>query len=262
MNGQVYVALCAQASPSVVGFTPGSPGSLGAVMATGCAHALAIADGRLVWTGDTALFLSNGDASGASTTLASPIHPSPLLAAGPTAVYWWDTPADPTQHALLRADFPGGSPASIVQGDLGALTADSIAAYWSDQAGLHGVAHTGSTVADLGGPSLASALASDGVSTLYAGSAQGIQAIPLTGGTPVLLAPATQVTGLATAGAEVYWTDAADGSLRRVSTTGGAASVLAKGQSFVSGANIAVDDRSVYWLATEGSTTVLLGVAR
>ena len=104
-----------------------------------------------------------------------------------------------TQHALLRADLPAGAPASIVQADLGALTADTVAVYWSDQAGLHSVSHMGTTVTDLGGPALASAIASDGASTLYAGSAQGIQAIPHAGGTPTLLAPAKQVTGLATA---------------------------------------------------------------
>jgi hypothetical protein len=260
-SDRIFVSVCAPGTPSVVGFTPGQPSSVSAVMATDCAHGLAIAEDRIAWTSDTALFLADGTASGTSTTLASPIHPSPLLAAGSAAIYWWDTPAGAGQHALLRLDLPAGSPASIVQADLGALTADDKAVYWSDGTGIHSVPHTGTTVTDLGGPPLASALASDGFTTLYVGSPQGIQAIPLAGGAPVVLAPAKQVAGLATTEGSVLWADAADGSIRRVAITGGDVSVLVTGQSFVPTANIAVLSRSVYWLANQGSTIVLLGIA-
>jgi hypothetical protein len=262
LAGDVYVAICWPMSPPIVGFSTGVSGGISPVSDQGCAHGLGVAGNRLAWTSDTALLLAPSSAGGQSALLASPVHPSPLMAAAAAAVYWWDTPAAPAPHALMRVELPTGSPTTIVQGDLTALAADDIAAYWSDASGIHAVNHAGSTIADLSGPALAGALASDGVATLYAGSPQGIQAIPLAGGTATVLSQAQQVTGIAASGALVYWADAGDGTLRRAAAGGGGVTVLASGQSFVSGAPIALDTSAVYWLATEGSTVALRAMKR
>jgi hypothetical protein len=246
--GFVYAGVCNQPGPAVVSFTPGHAGSSPAVAETGCARAVAAAGTQIAWASDAAILLASIAGGDPSSTLASTKGGSRLLAGGPSSVYWWDAPAAPAPHALLRVSLGGGAPETIVQGDVTALTADFSQAYWSDQDGVHAVPHSGSSPVLLDGTLQARALAAD-PTTLYAADATSLLAIPLGGGSAKQLATVKQVEAIAADGFNVYWADQGDGTVREVPIDGGTVTVLASGQSFAPGLPIFADGRAVYWVS-------------
>jgi hypothetical protein len=259
--GSVDVGTCNATGPAIVGFIPGVGGSMPAVLDSGCVLALSGSSVQLVWASSSAIVLVPFGVPAMGTQIASSVSPSGLLAAGPTSAYWWDTPAAPAAHALMRVAFAGGAPETIATAELLALTADDEAAYWSDAAGVHSVQHGATAVTDMTGPQGATALASDGV-TLFAAIAAQIQAIPLGSGLPTLVAASTQVQGMVADGGDVFWSDPSDGSLRRASSAGGPVTVLVSGEVLVPGSPITVDRQSVYWLAKMSQGLAVRGVAR
>jgi hypothetical protein len=246
--GFVYVGTCNQPGPAIVSFATGQSTPSPAVAESGCARAITGAGTVLAWASGTAILLSPPTGASKASVLASMTNASRLLGAGPSSLYWFDAPADPTQHALLRAALAGGQVETLAHAELTALTADSTQAYWSDEDGLHAIPHGGTSPVILDASIHASALAVD-ATAVYAADGPSLWALPLTGGVPALLAPVQQVAAVAADGSYVYWADVGDGEVLEIPAGGGTARVLAVGQAFAPGLPILADGSFVYWVS-------------
>ncbi len=249
-TGSVYVALCNAVGPAAVVFSPGQSMFTPAVEESGCAHAISVAGTFLVWTSDTAVLSTPilGTVTKAIQIAATSSHVT-LLATGPSNAYWWDAPAAPAPHVLLRADLTGGSPVTIAQAEVTALAADFSQAYWSDENGLHTVPHNGTSPILLDGTIHATALAV-GPETVYASDGKSVYAVPINGlGQTQVLTATSEAGALAADNLNVYWTDTNDMTLREMPSQGGTVTVLAANEAFAHGFPIFSYDQLVYWMA-------------
>ena len=78
-----------------------------------------------------------------------------------------------------------------------------------------------------------------------------VMRVPLTGGTASAVVTGTSASAVAVDDANVYWSDLLAGTLSAVPKGGGAATVLASGQSGVQ--EIALDATQVYWLTNDSA---------
>jgi hypothetical protein len=243
----IYVGLCGM--PPVVRVPEDGGGPFNATMGTGCAHQLSVGGSTLFWTDDAAVqSMPLGSGSG-----PSPIAPtqgaSPFLAASMTHVYWWDNPTAGMPSLSRTKVTGGGMVETVAPAIVTALVADDANAYWSDEGGLHAIAHYAMASTTLSNSAHATALALT-TTDIYAADEVGIERYPITGGAPVLVSTdAKGVSGLAVDDRHVYWASAADNTLRRSAMDGSEATVLATGQMFPKHAAIALDQLSVFWVA-------------
>ena len=90
---------------------------------------------------------------------------------------------------------------------------------------------------------------------LYWTTNQGVMAMPLSGGAPMLLASSPGGNSLVRSdGANVFWTSQAQGTVSRVAVGGGPVAILAMGQSAPLG--IALDASTVYFTSAMGTYSV------
>jgi hypothetical protein len=174
---------------------------------------------------------------------------------------------------LFSIPTSGGNPIQLPNaGPANYIAVGGAFAYWADGSAVRRAPVDGSAtptvLATVGNREEIFGLAVDSTSVYFAvgslDSPGAIKTVPITGGTPTVIATSTWPLQVAVDGAYVYWTNAAqvtrgpscDTSLMRVALGGGVPEVLASGQ--MGATYLALDANFVYWTNTFEGTVVKL----
>jgi hypothetical protein len=209
---------------------------------------LVVTGGTLYWVTRYGDMLSQMPVGGGSATTiaATGTWPQFLAIQGNTAIWASD-------FQVNAVALGGGTPDMLVSGTvLGVFANDATYVYWSDGSTIQKVPIAGgsSTPVVTGQTNIVS-LGVDASSVYFATRGGALMKADLTTGTPTQLAPYggpppnsfTAASDLVVDGANLYWSDGY--SVRRVPTAGGASTLLASGQHYVS--SLVVDGTYVYW---------------
>jgi hypothetical protein len=240
--------------------------------ATGLDHpgGVAVDNTQVYWTvdsGNTVLRRSVG--GGGITTVASGQNIPWTIALDSQNVYWatYLAPDGGMGANVMSAPINGGAPVTIATGQVApaSIGLTSTDVYWTN--------YGGSMVmrAPIGGGGVVTTLVDgglpDGASNGAGGLAMGpaavywtaagptnaegmVMSLPLTGGTPAILASGQNGVALMTSDAtNLYWTNTS-GSVVTLPFGGGVPTTLATGQA--GPGNIAVDSTTVYWANANG----------
>lgn len=208
--------------------------------------AISVNDTYVAWSTTSEVFYQKKDIIGTVVTSYTQGR-SPLYMDG-SSIYFQSNGSG----VVSMFPLPSG-PAKLYFGTSanGGIVADSANIYWTDwgnglpgQGSFNMVPIPGGSVTTIrGGLSSPEGLVTDGqkfYTTTYGGSVWDL------GSAQPLAAAGSKAHSLAYSGGYVYWTDGADGTVSKVSTSGGTVATIATGQWGVGA--VAVDDVSVYWV--------------
>jgi len=230
-------------STNTVGFVPKTGGAFQTLVSTTSASGIAAAGTTVFFAepymagvtgGPSGEILSLPAAGGTPTVLASKVQIDFGLTTDGTNVYWVAGGGD-----IDAVPVGGGAVKTLATKQYGATTlaADGVNLYWTSddaQTGTCGVC-----------PPPPPPTATD--SSVYK--------VPVTGGTPTVLATGYAINTLAVDGTDVYWFDSYKDTLSAVSVTGGAPIVLADGVN--TEGNLLADTAYLYWISTDSKLTRL-----
>ena len=177
---------------------------------TGWPQKLAIRDGVIYWTNETAGTVSKIPEAGGTPTVLADKQAAPVAIDVDATTLVWSSVGQSAIRLLTLAPLGSVQTLAADQDTAVGLRVKDGVAYWTND-------ETGE-----------------------------VRRAPLAGGAPVTLATSSGSYGLALDDRDVYFTDDGAGTIWRVSQTGGAATLLAGDQQIPG--EIAVDDRNIYWL--------------
>ncbi len=224
---------------------------------TDCGVIQAIGGGSIFWT-------MNGKGTSPTlvyaSTLAAPLTTSTALTVAPpdfvaflgaTTGDLYVTYATTTTKEIRRTmlGVPLMAPKAVSSTSVATSAVAGGTAYWSDKTGLWSIGDADAT-ATMIAPVVASAIAVDGTA-VYAQVTDGIEAVPLAGGAPVMLAPMASTFALASDGTNLYYFEFNDETLIQVPLAGGAPRTLADSVTAPSEQSLATDAHAVYWIAND-----------
>jgi hypothetical protein len=183
--------------------------------------------------------------------------PSPFaLAVDAEAVYWTEI----VSGAVKKVALSGGSATTLATVKTAAdLVVDAQNVYVIGELGLFSVPHAGGNGTMLlpNDVNTGSNLAIDGA-WLYTANPN-ITKLPVTGGTPTVLASQQYARSLVFSAGVLYW-PAFNGSVTKISANGGTTTTLYSGTEMSVGA-IAVDKNHIYWFDEPRSTIVRVPIS-
>jgi hypothetical protein len=225
-------------STNTVGFVPKTGGAFQDLVSTTSASGIAAVGSTVFWAepymagvtgGPSGEILSLPAAGGTPTVLVSKVQIDFGLTTDGVNVYWVAGDGD-----IDAVPVGGGPVKTLATKQYGATTlaADGVNLYWTSdnaQTGTCGVC-----------PPPPPPTATD--SSVYK--------LPLTGGTPTVLATGYAINTLAVDGTDAYWFDSYKTTLSAVSVAGGTPTVLAEGVN--SEDNLLADTASLFWISADG----------
>jgi len=232
--------------------------------------ALAVDAHNAYWLADLESRLKSVPLAGGSPVSVATTGQARALAIDATSAYWLNFDTTTLTSAVMKAPLGGGAGVelAVAQGIQGSLAVDLTSVYWSEVDTL-GTAFLKKVSID-GGPvttllstpafsSSAGVIALDPTNVYFGGATMdgnnGLLKVPLTGGAPIAIAHITSfAAAIAVDSRYVYFSELADGIVRRVPVNGGTISEYSATSSRVP--NVATNGTKACWVGNESSWTV------
>ncbi|MFT3766536.1 MAG: hypothetical protein QM820_13635 [Minicystis sp.] len=256
-GGLLYVAVCSAPQDSPL-LRMSVDGGMPAALATNvdCGVYQSTSNGVIYWTNSDAIYASPIVQPSIPMNVVTAAKAKTLrdLATSDDQLYWSIRDDMAMTGSLHRMPLAGGTATVISNKPASGLITDAKNAYWTDATGIHSVPHDGTAITTITGVEKPVSLAVS-ETTLYVvdtgDTAPGILAVPLAGGTPVMFADGAATFALKIDGGKLYWLDYLDGNIYAQPLAGGPKEVLSAGQGYATNADLAFDEKAIYFLADQ-----------
>lgn len=194
--------------------------------------------------------MSVSKAGGSPRTLADSQRGPVRIAVADAFLYWTNR----TSGAVMRMPTSGGTPTPLAerQGTLTAIAAQARDVYWS-AIGQTAIRRRleGRDIETIASGTHAAALSVIGATVYWADvrlreDGAGVFKLDERRGSPIELARSPSPVAAVADQHQVYWSDDATGTIRRVPVEGGEVVVVASGQA--SPTDLVIDDENIYWI--------------